>query len=181
MLFAFMLLVTGPAWPADALARSGPSAHARHEKRRNQTGVASFYGRECRGQRTANGERFDPNQLTAAHRTLPFGTRVKVTNLENGRHCVVRINDRGPFARGRVLDLSRAAARKLGFEREGTAFVRLQILKGWAGEGARVADEEAPILRSPWHTPAASPTQGKSSRLPRAKSAATRKPATGRA
>ena len=181
MLFAFTLLVTDAAWPADALARTPPSAHARHEKKRNQTGVASFYGHECKGQRTASGERFDPNQLTAAHRTLPFGTRVKVTNLDNGQHCVVRINDRGPYARGRVLDLSRAAARKLGFEREGTAFVRLQVLKGWTSEGGRMADDEAPVWHSPWHTPTGTPARSKTSRPAKAKPATTRKPATGRA
>jgi rare lipoprotein A len=181
LLFAFTLLVTGAAWPADALARSGRSAHERHEKKRNQTGVASFYGRECNGQHTANGERFDPNQLTAAHRTLPFGSLVKVTNLDNGRHVVVRINDRGPYARNRVLDLSRAAARKLGFEREGTAFVRLQVLKRGTGEAGRMADEEAPIWHSPWHTPVGSPARTKSSRPPKAKAAVTRRPATGRA
>ena len=181
MLLASALLLTGVAWPMDALARSGASAHERHVKKRNQTGVASFYGHECKGQRTANGERFDPNQLTAAHRTLPFGTRVKVTNLDNGRQVVVRINDRGPYARGRVLDLSRAAARKLGFEHKGTALVRLQVLKGWAGEGGRMADDEAPTWHSPWHTPVGSSARAKSSRPPRAKPGATRKPATGRA
>jgi rare lipoprotein A len=180
-LFAIALLVGAAAWPAAALARSDRSAHERHEKKRNQTGMASFYGRECKGQRTASGERFDPNQLTAAHRTLAFGTLVKVTNLDNGRHVVVRINDRGPYARNRVLDLSRAAARKLGFEREGTAYVRLQVVKQGRGEGGRMAEDEGPILHSPWHTPTRAPAQPRSSRAPRAKPAATRKPATGRA
>ena len=131
MLFAITLLVVDAALPADVLARSGATSHERHQKKRHQTGVASYYGRECKGRRTANGERFDPNQLTAAHRSLPFGTRVKVTNLDNGRHVVVRINDRGPYAKGRVLDLSRAAARKLGYVHEGTAHVRIEVLKSW--------------------------------------------------
>jgi rare lipoprotein A len=180
-LLAVALLVAGAARPSNALAGSGRSTHPRHEIKRNQSGMASFYGRECKGRRTASGERFDPNQLTAAHRTLPFGTLVKVTNLDNGRHVVVRINDRGPYARNRVLDLSRAAARKLGFEREGTAYVRLQVVKHGRGEGGRMADDEGPLLRSPWHTPIGAPARGKSSRPPRAKPAATRRPLTDRA
>lgn len=79
-----------------------------------ETGIASVYGRRFHGRRTANGERFDTAALTAAHRRLPFGSRVRVTNLHTGRSVVVRINDRGPFARGRVIDLSPAAARSLG-------------------------------------------------------------------
>jgi rare lipoprotein A len=115
------LLLAACLSPAPALARS------KHQHR--EVGVASFYGREWNGHRTASGERFDPNALTAAHRTLPFGTRVKVTNLENGRHIIVRINDRGPFVRGRVLDLSRAAAKKLDFVATGTTTVRIDVLK----------------------------------------------------
>lgn len=79
-----------------------------------ETGVASVYARRFHGRRTANGERFDASGLTAAHRRLPFGTRVRVTNLATRRSVVVRINDRGPFARGRVIDLSPAAAARLG-------------------------------------------------------------------
>jgi len=82
----------------------------------NLHGVASWYGQEFAGRTTANGEIFDPLLLTAAHRTLPFGTRVRVTNLANGRRVVVRINDRGPFKKGRVIDLTPAAARVLGFD-----------------------------------------------------------------
>jgi rare lipoprotein A len=78
-----------------------------------ETGVASIYN--MRGNRTASGERADPSQLTAAHRWLPFGTRVTVTNNSNGRMVVVRINDRGPFVRGRIIDLTPAAAQQLGF------------------------------------------------------------------
>jgi rare lipoprotein A len=180
-LFALALLVAGAARPSDAQAGSHPSAHERHEKKRNETGMASFYGHECKGRRTASGERFDPNQLTAAHRTLPFGTLVKVTNLANGRHVVVRINDRGPFARNRVLDLSRAAAQKLGFERDGTAWVRLQVVKRGAGEGGRMAEDEGPLWHSPWHTPTGPPAHARASQPARVKPAATRKPATGRA
>lgn len=94
-----------------------------------QVGFASYYASRFNGLRTASGERYDETSLTAAHRTLPFGTRVQVTNLGNGRHVVVTINDRGPFARGRVIDVSRRAARKLDFVRDGTARVRLEILE----------------------------------------------------
>ncbi|MCP8463775.1 septal ring lytic transglycosylase RlpA family protein [Pseudomonas sp. ZM23] len=91
-------------------------------------GTASYYGRAHHGKRTASGERFDQNALTAAHRTLAFGTRVKVTNLDNGRSVVVRINDRGPFGRGRIIDVSKAAAEQLNMLRSGTARVRLEGL-----------------------------------------------------
>ena len=92
------------------------------------TGRASYYGERFRGRRTASGERFDPDGLTAAHRTLPFGTRLRVTNVRNGRSVVVRVTDRGPFHRSRVLDLSRAAARAIGMVRSGTARVRIARL-----------------------------------------------------
>ncbi|WP_447752940.1 septal ring lytic transglycosylase RlpA family protein [Pseudomonas nicosulfuronedens] len=89
-------------------------------------GTASYYGKAHHGKRTASGERFNQNALTAAHRTLAFGTRVRVTNLNNGRSVVVRINDRGPFSRGRVIDVSKAAAEQLNMLRSGTAPVRLE-------------------------------------------------------
>lgn len=92
------------------------------------TGMASYYSREIAGNRTANGERCDPNDLTAAHRTLPFGSKVRVTNLLNGQSVVVRINDRGPFGRGRVIDISHAAAKEIGMHRSGTARVKLALL-----------------------------------------------------
>ncbi len=91
-------------------------------------GVASYYGNELAGNRTASGERFDPGQLTAAHRSLPFGSMVRVTNTSNGDSVVVRINDRGPFSRGRVIDVSHAAAREIGMQRSGTARVKLALL-----------------------------------------------------
>ena len=91
-------------------------------------GIASWYGPGFHGRKTASGERFNQNALTAAHRSLPFGTRVKVTNLNNGRSVVVRINDRGPFTRGRIVDLSSGAARIIGLKGSGTAPVRIQIL-----------------------------------------------------
>ena len=91
-------------------------------------GMASYYGDELAGNRTASGERFNPSQLTAAHRTLPFGSMVRVTNISNGDSVVVRINDRGPFAHGRVIDVSQAAAREIGMHRSGTARVKLALL-----------------------------------------------------
>lgn len=91
-------------------------------------GTASYYGKAHHGKRTASGERFNQNALTAAHRTLAFGTRVRVTNLDNGRSVVVRINDRGPFGRGRIIDVSKAAAEQLNMLRSGTARVRLEGL-----------------------------------------------------
>ena len=90
-----------------------------------EQGQASFYADRYHGRRTASGERYDRGALTAAHRTLPFGTRVRVTHQGNGRETVVRINDRGPFVRGRVIDLSRRAAEELDMMRSGTAPVRL--------------------------------------------------------
>ncbi|MDE2029698.1 MAG: septal ring lytic transglycosylase RlpA family protein [Alphaproteobacteria bacterium] len=103
----------------------------------DQTGIASWYGPKFNGQRTANGEIFSKNELTAAHRTLPMPTLARVTNLENGRSIVVRINDRGPYARGRIVDVSERAAQLLGFERQGTARVRVQVL---ADESKAIAD-----------------------------------------
>jgi rare lipoprotein A len=90
-------------------------------------GVASWYGREFAGRKTANGERFNPSEYTAAHRTLPFGSRVRVTNAA-GQSVVVRINDRGPFHGGRVIDLSQAAAAELGLVRAGSGRVQLALL-----------------------------------------------------
>lgn len=96
--------------------------------RMNETGIASWYGPDFHGKRTANGERYDQHELTAAHRTLQMPSLVRVTNLENGRSVVVRINDRGPFAHGRIIDVSKRAAELLGFIGKGTARVRLEVL-----------------------------------------------------
>lgn len=93
-----------------------------------KTGQASWYGPGFYGRRTANGERFRPGTLTAAHPYLPFGTKVRVTNLWNGRSSVVRINDRGPFHGGRVIDLAHGAANALGLVSSGVAKVKLEVL-----------------------------------------------------
>ena len=91
-------------------------------------GVASYYGKEHHGKKTANGEIFDMNKLTAAHRSLPFGSQVKVTNLSNQRSVIVRINDRGPYYQGRIIDLSLAAAERLEMVNSGIANVKLEVL-----------------------------------------------------
>jgi rare lipoprotein A len=93
-----------------------------------ETGIASWYGPGFHGKSTANGEKFDMNALSAAHRTLPMPSFVRVTNLENGRSVILRVNDRGPFARGRIIDVSRRGAQLLGFEGKGTARVNVSIL-----------------------------------------------------
>ena len=94
-----------------------------------QTGNASFYGGKWHGRKTANGEIFDTYKLTAAHKTLPFGTRVRVTNLSNGKSVIVRINNRGPYSKGRVIDLSQAAFSKIENMSKGVTKVKLEILK----------------------------------------------------
>ena len=93
------------------------------------TGEASWYGPGFFGNRTANGEVFRPGTMTAAHRTLPFGTKVKVTNLRNGKETIVRINDRGPFSGHRVIDIAHGAAHHLGLVSSGIAQVRLEVLR----------------------------------------------------
>jgi len=93
-----------------------------------ETGYASWYGGKFQGRTTANGETFDTDLLTAAHKTLPFNTMVKVINLENGKDVTVRINDRGPFVKGRIIDLSRAAAKKIDMTGSGIARVRIEVV-----------------------------------------------------
>lgn len=94
-----------------------------------EEGMASWYGRKFHMKKTSSGERFNMYKKTAAHRTLPFGTVVKVTNLENGKSVKVRINDRGPWKKGRIIDLSYAAAKKIGMVKSGVARVRIKVVK----------------------------------------------------
>ncbi len=103
-----------------------PAEQAPPPAHRAEEGLASFYARQHRGHRTASGARYDPAALTCAHRTEPFGTRLQVTDLETGRRVVVTVTDRGPFVRGRVIDLSLAAARQLGIVKRGVARVRVE-------------------------------------------------------
>lgn len=112
----------------------------------SEQGVASWYGREFHGRHTSNGEVYDMYAMTAAHKTLPLPTTARVTNLANGKSIVVRINDRGPFKKGRVIDLSYAAARELGFVNDGTALVEVTAIDA-AGSGAAVASR-APAARA---------------------------------
>lgn len=94
----------------------------------NESGMASFYGNEFQSRKTASGERFDQAKFTAAHRTLPFGTRLRVTNTQNGKSVEVRVNDRGPFVKGRIVDLSSSAFRTIASLNAGVAPVRILVL-----------------------------------------------------
>ena len=114
--------VTPPVSETEAPAASAPQETVLGR------GSASYYASKFNGRRTASGERFDNSDLTAAHRSLPFGSRVRVTNPANGRSVVVRVNDRGPFTRGRLIDVSRAAAEELGMVARGHADVELALI-----------------------------------------------------
>lgn len=117
------------AAPADsASVESPPSAPSGASPTVVAEGWVSYYGRELAGRRTTSGERFDPTLLTMAHRTLPFGTRVRVTNLHNMRSVVVRVNDRGPFVANRVGDISLGAAHELDMVRAGVISARLELV-----------------------------------------------------
>ena len=126
---AFLAVLGFSGSQAGNAEQAKPAPHPQHHW--FQTGNASWYGRMFQGQPTANGESFDMNGLTCAHRSLPMGALVRVTNLSNSKTVVVRVNDRGPMIRSRVIDLSYAAARFLGFggSRGGTAPVRLELVK----------------------------------------------------
>ena len=110
-----------------------------------EKGIASWYGPQFHHRKTANGEIFDMNAVSAAHRTLPLPSVVRVTNLRNGRSLKIRVNDRGPFAKSRIIDLSRRAAQLLGYERNGTALVRVEIV---ADESRRMASLAQRKIRS---------------------------------
>jgi rare lipoprotein A len=120
LLMGIMLIYDGYCIAARGLVSSLPFV---------QSGMASWYGIEQQGHRTANGETFNRHKLTAASRQLPFDTVVEVTNQKNGRSVEVRINDRGPFKKGRVIDLSEAAANRLDMEKSGTAPVKIQVVQ----------------------------------------------------
>jgi rare lipoprotein A (peptidoglycan hydrolase) len=105
--------------------------HHRGSVSNQMRGVASWYGNQFNHRRTASGVRFNTQAMMAAHRTLPFGTKVRVTNLSNHRSCVVEITDRGPYAHGRIIDLSYAAAHQLGMAKAGTANVSLEVVSGY--------------------------------------------------
>jgi len=133
-LVSLLLLAAAGACRSAPAGRPGPVRPGYTER-----GVASWYGGHFHGRRTASGEVYDMHGYTAAHRTLPFETLVEVRNLISGRSVVVRITDRGPFVRGRMLDLSYAAARELGLVGPGTARVELKVVPRWPGEPPRPA------------------------------------------
>jgi rare lipoprotein A len=122
--------------------------YPREDSRYDEVGIASWYGDEFHGRPTANGEVFDKRRLSAAHTTLPLPTLVEVENLENGRRIVLRVNDRGPFAGDRIIDVSHAAAKALGFERAGLTRVRVRYVgRAVLAERAPLYDEDAPAPR----------------------------------
>lgn len=124
-----------------------------------ETGIASWYGPGFHGLATANGEGYDQNALTAAHRTLPMPSMVRVTNLENGRQIALKINDRGPFAHSRIIDVSRRAAQLLGFEQQGTARVRVEIMADESRQLAMLQGAATPVVsQTAVVTPSAAPS-----------------------
>lgn len=120
--------------PSPAFASSEPKNQEKTDVLHVSEGKASYYASRFQGRKTANGETFNMHELTAAHRFLPFGTWVRVTNLKNGRNVIVRINDRGPFIKGRVIDLSKGAAKRIGLEKSGIAQVRIEAINEMALE-----------------------------------------------
>jgi rare lipoprotein A len=104
------------------------AAHARPGSSQTQTGVASYYHDSLHGHKTASGQRYNKNRFTAAHKTLPLGTQIQVTDTLTGRSIVVKVNDRGPFVKGRILDLSREAADELGMIKKGVADIELKVM-----------------------------------------------------
>ena len=163
LVFALLLALAACATPRHS---SAPSPHYKvgnpyqvggrwyypeHDPDYEAVGVASWYGRDFHGRPTANGEIFDMNRMSAAHKTLPLPSVVEVTNLENGRRIRVRVNDRGPFAHGRVIDMSRAAARRLGFEQNGLARVRVRYLAPavLAGRAPRPGEQPIAVASAP--------------------------------
>ena len=122
---------TGPEKPSSSKAKKPPALNtkANIKHRKVMTGVSSFYAEDFHGKLTANGEVYDMYGLTAAHKTLPLNTIVRVTNLENNKSLILRINDRGPYVKGRILDCSYGAAKKLGFVNNGTAKVKIEVIE----------------------------------------------------
>lgn len=120
---SFLSVVLSMVLPVALMLVAMPTKSSAREQ---QVGTASWYGPGFHGKKTASGKRFNQNALTAAHRSLPFGTKARVTNLRNGKKIVVQINDRGPHRRGRIIDLSRAAAQQLSIH--GASRVRLEVI-----------------------------------------------------
>jgi rare lipoprotein A len=129
IVLAFLTGLTCSPAPRYTAAPGGARRDLPGAVRWSQEGIASYYADKFHGRRTANGETFDMHAMTAAHKTLPFNTRVRVTNLDNGRSVVVRINDRGPFIKDRIIDLSYGAARVVELIGPGTARVLVEVLE----------------------------------------------------
>ncbi len=118
---------------------AGQTYHPKESYSHVETGIASWYGPGFHGKRTANGEKFDKHELTAAHKTLQMPSLIRVTNLDNGRSVIMRVNDRGPFSRGRILDVSEKGAELLGFKNIGTAKVKVEVLESESRHLAELA------------------------------------------
>jgi rare lipoprotein A len=121
--------VLTPAVPTPAAPAADPGSIEPAPERPAETGRITYYGKRFAGRKTASGERFDPEAMTMAHRTLPFGTRVRVTNLRNGESVILRVNDRMPPGKGRIADVSEGAARRLGMIEAGVVEARLEVLR----------------------------------------------------
>jgi rare lipoprotein A len=168
----------GATKPATAAAQSGivkigkpyevagvwyyPKADAEYD----ETGIASWYGQPFHGRSTANGERFDMNALSAAHKTLPLPSLVRVTNLQNGRSLQIRVNDRGPFVHGRIIDVSRRAAQLLGFERAGTARVRVEAAGQFIAKPVTTEEERTMVAAVPQEPISAEPLPAPGQKAP---------------
>lgn len=126
----FAAILIGLAACGRPAAPPPPPAPVAHTPTFTQSGLASWYGDDHAGKKTADGERFDPHALTAAHRSLPFGTVARVTNVQTGKSVKVRITDRGPYERRRIIDVSAAAAAVLGIHRGGVVPVRVEVFAG---------------------------------------------------
>ena len=133
LIFSLMMTSCGPSIVYGDYVNSDGMTRKEIESIRNhpqvQIGISSYYGKEFHKKRTANGQIFNMHKVSAAHKTLPLGTRIRVTNLKNGRSLTMTIIDRGPFVKGRILDVSYKAAKKLNFVNEGTTKVRIDVLR----------------------------------------------------
>jgi rare lipoprotein A len=144
-----MLVTFCPQYEAQPLSNRSSDANV-VPLNRVEVGIASWYGQEFQGNVTASGELFDEARLTAAHLRLPLGTRIRVTNLRNRRSVVLKVNDRGPHVPGRFLDVSRAAAERLGFQAAGKAAVRIRVLsfpRGYVARGIRLSSLSTRCVR----------------------------------
>ena len=126
--------------------------------RLEEYGIASYYAEAFHGKKTANGEKYDMHDLTCAHKSLPFGTLIRVTRLDNGQYITVRVNDRGPYTKGFVVDLSKRAAEKIGLIQSGTAKVKIEVVgntesKEYSGEPVMYANDEKPYVSKPVSQP----------------------------